>query len=109
MYYDFLGFQSGIDVVRFLISAMGSLVALVSLVHLHKASKILGGIIGKAFNKMMVGIVLNILAVAFWGLTFGPLNQYGTIYVAIIGPTIWFFGNLLLLFGFRDILKISKL
>ncbi len=108
MFYDFFGFQDGAGFVRFLISVIGSLVALLSLIHLRRASKVLGGIIGKAFNKMMIGIVLNILAVSFFGLTFEPLNQYDAIFVTIIGPTVWVFGNLSLLFGFKDILKISK-
>ena len=109
MFYDILGFQvSAADIVGFLLSAVAASMAIFSFLLLYKASKILGGIIGGAFKKMMVGTVLNVLTVAFLGLAFGPLNQYEAMYVAIIGPAIWFTGNVFLFLGFRDIIKITK-
>lgn len=108
-FYNILGFNlSAADIVGFLLSSVAALVALVSFYHLFKASKVLGGIIGKAFKLIMIGIIFTVTAVAFLGLVFGPLNQYEEMYVAIIGPVVWLAGNFFLLSGFREIIKITK-
>lgn len=53
MFYNFLGFQVSVaDIVGFLLSVVAAIVAISSFFFLHKSSKILGGLIGKAFKKI---------------------------------------------------------
>jgi len=53
--------------------------------------------------------VFNLLAMAFIGLTFGPLNIYENVWVAIIGPTLWLIGNIFLLQGYTATIKATKI
>lgn len=109
-YYYFLGLQISLDdIVAMIISSVAVIIALIACYYLYRASKVMaGGALEKAFSRIAVSVILMIYTVAFLVVSFGPFNLTEDLWVAFIGPSLWLIGNVFLLFGCREIAKLTK-
>lgn len=95
------------DIVGFSISSLAAFVAFVACGQMYMLAKIMKGRASLAFMQTSIGIMLTMIAVAFLGLAFGPLNIHDSMFVAIVGPSIWLIANIFLLAGFSWRAKVK--
>lgn len=109
MDYNYFGLDLSLaDAIGLFLGALATLITPIVLTYLLRASKILGGVLGEAFRKIIIGIVFIIFAVIFLGFAFGPMNLRESIIVAFVGPISWLIGNLFVLDGSLEIISIAK-
>lgn len=110
MSYNYFGMDLSLaDVIGLFLGALSTLFTPIVLFFLLRSSKVLGGLLGKAFRQIIIGVIFLIFSVIFLGFAFGPMNLRESVIVAFVGPISWFIGNLFILDGALDIIKITKL
>lgn len=109
MSYNYFGFNLSLaDVIGLFLGALSTLITPIVITYLLRSSKILGGLLGTAFRKIIIGIIFIIFSVIFLGFAFGPMNLRESVMVAFVGPLSWFIGNIFILDGTFEIIKIAK-
>ncbi|MCH7759646.1 hypothetical protein IID20_04805 [Patescibacteria group bacterium] len=108
-YYIFGLKLSVADIVGLIISIIAAIVAIIAVYYLYHASKVMaGGVLERAFSRIATSLVLMIYTVAFLWVAFALFDFRENVWVAFIGPSLWLLGNIFLLSGCRDIVKLTK-
>lgn len=109
-FYNVLGIQiSAADLIGLALSIAAAIIALVSFYYLYQAAKIMaGGALERAFSRIAASVALMIYTVGFLWFSFSIFDLREDIWVAVIGPGLWLLGNVFLLLGCREIVKMTK-
>ena len=95
-------------VIGIVIGIPAFIITITASVYTIKASIALkGGIFGKAFLKLAIGIILIVLSTLFLGIV-GMTYGIQAIWVSVVSAGSTLVGSILLLLGSREIIKVTK-
>lgn len=97
-----------VDIVGLAIGVPSVIVTIVACFYGHKAARSLGGEIGRAFVKLLTGIVLVLFSATFQGIVMGVMDIYESVLVAVVSSGTSLAGSIFLIAGFRGIIASTK-